>query len=73
MLRNVPPILSPDLLWTLRAMGHGDEIVIADANFPGESCGEAALPPVTNILSIIMKLKVSRNFFFMLDSSLWNR
>lgn len=34
MLRNIPPILSPDLLASLRAMGHGDEIVIADANFP---------------------------------------
>ncbi|MCL4148549.1 UNVERIFIED_CONTAM: hypothetical protein GTU68_050195 [Idotea baltica] len=34
MLRNIPPILSPDLLHALRAMGHGDDIVIADANFP---------------------------------------
>jgi L-fucose mutarotase len=39
MLRNLPPILSPDLLYALRAMGHGDEIVIADANFPAESSG----------------------------------
>ncbi|MCI4666286.1 MAG: ribose ABC transporter [Neomegalonema sp.] len=39
MLRNIPPILSPALLYTLRAMGHGDEIVIADANFPAESIG----------------------------------
>jgi L-fucose mutarotase len=39
MLRNVPPILSPDLLWTLRAMGHGDDLVIADANFPATSLG----------------------------------
>lgn len=39
MLRNIPPILSPDLLSSLRAMGHGDEIVIADANFPGTSLG----------------------------------
>lgn len=39
MLRNIPPLLSPDLLYTLRAMGHGDEIVIADANFPGSSIG----------------------------------
>lgn len=39
MLRNIPPILSPDLLWTLRAMGHGDRIVIADANFPAEALG----------------------------------
>ena len=34
MLRNIPSILSPDVLWTLRAMGHGDDVVIADANFP---------------------------------------
>lgn len=39
MLRNIPPILSPDLLWTLRAMGHGDDIVIADANFPATALG----------------------------------
>lgn len=39
MLRNLDPILSPELLYTLRAMGHGDEIVIADANFPGTSSG----------------------------------
>lgn len=34
MLRGIDPILSPDLLRVLRAMGHGDDIVIADANFP---------------------------------------
>lgn len=39
MLCNIDPILSPELLFTLRAMGHGDEIVIADANFPGSSTG----------------------------------
>ncbi len=39
MLRNIPSILSPELLYALRAMGHGDEIVIADANFPGSSSG----------------------------------
>lgn len=39
MLRNIDPILSPDLLHALRAMGHGDEIVLADANYPGTSCG----------------------------------
>lgn len=43
MLRNIDPILSPDLLQALRAMGHGDEIVIADANFPGESLGPRCL------------------------------
>jgi L-fucose mutarotase len=39
MLRNIPSILSPDLLWTLRSMGHGDELVIADANFPATALG----------------------------------
>lgn len=34
MLINVDPILSPDLLHALRAMGHGDEIALVDANFP---------------------------------------
>ncbi len=40
MLRNIDPILSPDLLAILASMGHGDEIVIADANFPGDSCAQ---------------------------------
>jgi L-fucose mutarotase len=37
MLKNVPPILSPDLMKTLMEMGHGDEIVLADGNFPAAS------------------------------------
>ena len=39
MLKGLPPLLGPDLLWTLRAMGHGDELTIVDANFPGASAG----------------------------------
>ena len=39
MLKGIPPILGPDLLYVLRAMGHGDEIAIVDANFPGDSSG----------------------------------
>ena len=39
MLRGLPNALTPDLLRHLKAMGHGDELVIADANFPAESCG----------------------------------
>ncbi|MGB7336316.1 MAG: RbsD/FucU domain-containing protein [Salaquimonas sp.] len=34
MLKGINPILSPDLLATLRAMGHGDEIAIVDGNYP---------------------------------------
>ncbi len=40
MLLGLPPLLSPNLLYALRAMGHGDEIVIVDANFPAESKAE---------------------------------
>jgi L-fucose mutarotase len=39
MLRGIHPILGPDLLHALRSLGHGDEIVIADANFPACSLG----------------------------------
>ena len=37
MLKNLHPLLHADLLHALRAMGHGDELVICDANFPAES------------------------------------
>ncbi len=40
MLKNISPLLSPELLATLCAMGHGDEIVLADAHFPGESTND---------------------------------
>lgn len=39
MLKGVSPLLSPELLATLCRMGHGDELVLADAHFPGESLG----------------------------------
>ncbi len=39
MLKGIPSILGPDLLHALRAMGHGDEIAIVDANYPAESAG----------------------------------
>ncbi len=37
MLKNIDPLLSPALLHVLASMGHGDEIVIADANFTAHS------------------------------------
>ncbi|WHO73038.1 RbsD/FucU family protein [Rhizobium sp. BT03] len=42
MLKGIHPLLGPDLLHALKTMGHGDDIVIADANFPSGSMG----PPV---------------------------
>ena len=40
MLRGIDRLLTPDLLHSLAAMGHGDRIAIVDANFPGSSCAE---------------------------------
>ena len=37
MLKGIDPLLSPELLRVLAAMGHGDEICLADANFPAET------------------------------------
>ena len=37
MLKGISPVVSPDLLKTLAEMGHGDEIVISDAHFPGHT------------------------------------
>lgn len=37
MLKNISPIISPELLKILSEMGHGDEIVIGDGNFPSKT------------------------------------
>ena len=43
MLKGIPKILSPELLKILCEMGHGDEIVIADANFPSANYGKRVI------------------------------
>lgn len=43
MLKGVAKVLSPELLKILSEMGHGDEIVIADANFPSASMGKRVI------------------------------
>ncbi len=37
VLKNINPLLNADVLYALRAMGHGDDLVIADTNFPADS------------------------------------
>ncbi|MCK7611746.1 RbsD/FucU family protein [Roseibium sediminicola] len=60
MLRNLPQILSPALLYALRAMGHGDRIVIADANYPAESSGPECIRldgiTATDVLAAILQV-----------------
>lgn len=40
MLKNIPAVISPELMKVLMEMGHGDEICLADGNFPCESFGK---------------------------------
>jgi len=43
MLIGISPLISPEVLAVLHRMGHGDEIVLADAHFPGETYGKRVL------------------------------
>ena len=43
MLKGIPSILSPELLQVMMAMGHGDELVLADGNFPAASIGQRVI------------------------------
>ena len=43
MLIGISPLISPDLLNVLYRMGHGDEIILADAHFPGDSFGKRVI------------------------------
>ena len=60
MLIGISPVIGPDLLSVLYRMGHGDEIVLADAHFPGESVGKRVLRSdgikVTSLLDGILPL-----------------
>lgn len=60
MLKNIPNILSPELLKTLMEMGHGDELVIADGNFPAATMAKRLIRldghGVPEILEAILKL-----------------
>ncbi len=60
MLKGIPSILSPELLKILMEMGHGDEIVIADGNFPSASMAKRLVRcdghSVPDLLCAILKL-----------------
>jgi L-fucose mutarotase len=43
VLKNLDPLLNADVLYALRAMGHGDELIICDANFPADSVARATV------------------------------
>ena len=60
MLKGISPLISPDLLDALARMGHGDELVLADAHFPGESIGKRVVRAdglrIADLLGAIMPL-----------------
>ena len=75
MLKGIPSILSPELLKILMEMGHGDEIVIADGNFPSASiaqrlvrCDGLNVPAVLEaILSLFPLDSYSENQVFLME------
>jgi L-fucose mutarotase len=60
MLKGIPSILSPELLKILMEMGHGDEIVLADGNFPAASIANKLVRcdghSTVEVLDAILKL-----------------
>jgi L-fucose mutarotase len=43
MLKGIDPILTPDLLWLMASMGHGDDLAVVDANHPAERIARASV------------------------------
>ena len=66
MLIGISPLISPDLLAVLHCMGHGDEIVLADAHFPGETYGKCILRAdglrIPDLLDAILPLFILDNY-----------
>ena len=60
MLKGLSPLLTPELLKILCEMGHGDEIVLADGNFPSEAIGQRVVRldahAGTDVLKAIMSV-----------------
>jgi len=63
MLKHIPPILSPELLYVMAQMGHGDELVLADANFPSVAIAKRlvradghAVPPLLKAILELLPL-----------------
>ncbi|MDR2742870.1 MAG: L-fucose mutarotase [Treponema sp.] len=60
MLIGISPVIGPDLLDALFRMGHGDELVLADAFFPGDTCNSRVIRAdgirVTGLLDGILAL-----------------
>ena len=60
MLKGIPDLISPELLKILHEMGHGDDLVIGDSNYPAASNAKRLVRcdghGVTNVIDSILKL-----------------
>jgi L-fucose mutarotase len=60
MLKGISTLISPQLLEVMYRMGHGDELVLADAHFPGENLGKRVVRAdglkIADLLEAIMPL-----------------
>ena len=78
MLKGIPKCISPELLYVLDKMGHGDEIVISDGNFPGESVGKdnivirsdgTGVPELLVAILQLMPLDTDADCVFLMDKT----
>ena len=64
MLKGIDPLLNADVLHALRVMGHGDQLVITDANFPAHACAESTVlgtplridAPIVRVVEAVMSV-----------------
>jgi L-fucose mutarotase len=70
MLKGLDPLLSPDLLWVLAAMGHGDDLALVDANHPAEAIARATISGRLIVLPGVTMARAARGILsvFPLDS-----
>ena len=78
MLNGIPKCISPELLYVLDKMGHGDEIVISDGNFPGESIAKdnivirsdgTGVPELLEAILQLMPLDTYADCVFLMDKT----
>jgi len=61
MLKNIPQVISPELMSVMMSMGHGDEIVLADGNFPAASNAQRLVR--ADGLGVVELLEAMMQFF----------
>ena len=64
MLININPVLSPELLFHLRSMGHGEKLILADANFPANTSNDKVFFGVQAEASIYIQGNTSESFTY---------